>query len=465
VNDEIYTLSASEIVNRIKSKELSVLDLASVFVSRINKVESRMKAWAYFDERKFIKQAEIVDKKINSNGFLGSLVGVPVGIKDIFNTSDTPTCMGSPLWKDFTPGNDARVVSRFREEDGIIAGKTHTSEFAVHEPGPTRNPHNLDYYPGTSSSGSAVAVACGMVPVALGSQTAGSIIRPASYCGVYGFKPTFGLIPRTGMLKTTDSLDQIGWFARNIDDIRLLFDGLRVKGQNYPYVYKYIDKKSPGEFIREKMKIAFVRCPQWEFVEKYAEEDFYNFIDRLSELNNIDVEEIILPPEFDSSHDVHETIYDKELAYYFKEEYENKEFTSNRFCEMVERGINTSMEKYRKAQSHQILLRNRLNALLNKYDTILTLSSTGEAPKFSNPVDKPDSCLIWTLCGVPVINVPVFSGPNGLPFGLQIIAKRYNDLLLLNYIKLLEEHELVEALSPVEVYKDVTRSLTQKMTI
>jgi len=446
---DIYQLSALEITGKVAKKQIRAVEVALSFAKRIKFLEKKIKAWAYFNEDTFVKEARSIDKKIASGECSGRLLGLPVGVKDIFNTKEMPTSMGNVLWKDFNPGNDARIIFKLRDEGGMAAGKTHTAELAVHEPGPTRNPHNINYYPGTSSSGSAAAVATAMVPVALGTQTAGSIIRPASYCGVYGFKPTFGLIPRTGVLKTTDTLDQIGWFARNIDDIEFLFDALRVKGINYPYVYKFIDKKLYDEPIKKRYRVAVIKHPKWNHVEQYADKKFSNFVSKLSKFKEIIIEETKLPLSFNDAHYMHEIIYDKELAYYFQKEYKNKRFMSNTLSAMIERGLGISVEEYRKAQAYQVLIRNRLNKFFKNYDVIITLSTSGQAPEFSNPVEKPDSCLIWTLCGTPVINLPVFKGPNRLPFGLQVVARRYGDLELINFAKKLKEYRLAKDVEPV----------------
>ena len=165
---ELWELSASEIVRKIETKEITAKDVAVSCAERIKDLDPEINAWTYFDRNRFVENAEAVDKKLLANNNIGKLEGVPVGVKDIFNTADMPTCMGSKIWKGFTPGNDARAVFRVKQEGGVVAGKTVTAEFAVHDPGPTRNPHNIDHYPGTSSSGSAAAVSCGMVPVSLG---------------------------------------------------------------------------------------------------------------------------------------------------------------------------------------------------------------------------------------------------------------------------------------------------------
>ena len=179
--------------------------------------------------------------------------------------------MGSELWCDFKPGNDARVVYYLKNSGGIIAGKTVTAEFAVHELNETLNPHNVELTPGTSSSGSAVAVALGMVPVAIGSQTAGSIIRPASFCGVYGFKPSFGLIPRTGSLKTTDTLDSIGFFVSHPSDILLVLETIRVHGPNYPLSYRAFKDLSRQNKPRNRpWKVALAKTHTWSHATDYA---------------------------------------------------------------------------------------------------------------------------------------------------------------------------------------------------
>lgn len=450
MDSSLYKLSAKDVIKNVRSGRIRARDVALSCIARISKFEDKVKAWAFLDKDIFVKQAQIVDEKVKLGLYTGSLAGVPVGVKDIFNTVDMPTCMGSPLWRGFTPGNDARTVFMLRQEDAVIAGKTVTAEFAVHEPGPTRNPHNIKYYPGTSSSGSAVAVATGMVPVALGTQTAGSTIRPASYCGVYGFKPSFGLIPRTGVLKTNDTLDQIGWFARNVEDIEILFNALRVKGPNYPYVHEKIDKKDKAYFARKKWKILFVKHTKWDHADEYAKGDYEAFKDLCSGAKGFVVAEKTLPKEFADAHQIHDIIYNKTLSYYFAEEYKEKHLVSDVLCELVEKGQKITPREYEKALAGQVALRNRLSGLIKKYDVILTLSTSGQAPEFPDPVDKPDSCLIWNLCGMPAMNVPVFKGPDGLPFGMQAVASHYMDPLLFNFVKELRRRKLAKDVLPID---------------
>ena len=220
--------SIPELIQDIETDSISFGDMADSTALAIEDKEVDTLAWVCFDLDKLKLEADQAFAKYKSRGSMLAIEGIPFGVKDIFNTSFFPTQMGSPIWKNFTPGNNARVVDSLLLAGGLVAGKTVTAEFAVHALNETRNPHDLSKTPGTSSSGSAAAVATGMVPFALASQTAGSIIRPASFCGVWGMKPSFGMIPRTGVLKTTDSLDTIGFVAAHAKSLRKILDHTRV---------------------------------------------------------------------------------------------------------------------------------------------------------------------------------------------------------------------------------------------
>lgn len=446
ITNNLNLLSATESIKEIKEGNITVTELIQSHINRIKEIESQIKAWVYFNEEKVLSQTVAIDEKIKKGKKVGPLYGVPVGIKDIFNTVDMPTCIGSPIWEGFTPGNDARVVTYIRWADGIIPGKTVTAEFAVHYPGPTVNPHNFEYSPGTSSSGSAAAVASFMVPLALGTQTAGSTIRPASYCGIYGFKPSFGLIPRTGILKTLDTLDHVALFARTIGDISLLFEVLRVRGSNYPYICKLLDGPSKAKDRDTNLwKVAFIKGPGWEHAEKYAKEAILKYVAKLSNLKQVAVEEKDLPENFNKAHDTHELVYTKALSYYFREEYENHvDKISEMFRDMVEKGRKISIQKYYHGLEKQNEYIHMLDEFLSKYDIIINLSTGKEAPKGIYGRDIKDNCLIWTLCHVPSMNLPVFRSPNGLPFGAQIVSRRYRDYDLLDFSTYLEREGLLK---------------------
>jgi Asp-tRNA(Asn)/Glu-tRNA(Gln) amidotransferase A subunit family amidase len=431
-------MQVDTIKNILRKKDEGAFDLFhwnKLFIERIKKYDHLIKAWAYFDEQLWLSM--LAKKMEDGRSSFGSLFGIPIGVKDIFNTVDMPTCMGSSQWIGFTPGNDARVVHNLKFHDAIIAGKTVTAEFAVHAPNETRNPWNIELSPGTSSSGSAAAVACGMIPASIGTQTAGSIIRPASYCGVYGFKPTFGTLPRTGMLKTTDSLDSIGLFATNIDDCRLLFDAMRVKGPDYPLVNRLLensDNQKPINQGKWKIAVLFDQVNVCKKYEQYALETFEVFVRDISKLSCISIEY----PAFDSSinevHSKQEILYHKSLAYYFKNEFKKKDLISQVMFDIISEGNKISLEEFRSAQDFQKNLTNELQILLSNYDFIITLSTAGIAPQFGTAIDKADTCLIWTMAGLPVVNVPAFF-KNGIPFGFQIISRKYTDYKILHFLE------------------------------
>jgi Asp-tRNA(Asn)/Glu-tRNA(Gln) amidotransferase A subunit family amidase len=328
----------------------------------------------------------------------------------------------------------------------VFPGKTVTAEFAVHAPGPTRNPHHLDHMPGTSSSGSAAAVAAGMTPLGLGTQTAGSTIRPSSYCGIYGLKPSFGLLPRTGMLKTTDSLDTVGLLARSIDDLELFLEVTRVHGIDYPISHAALNDPTRRNKGAAPWRVGImIDGPKRQYAEPYARQALQDFGKLLAGVPEIEIEAVTLPESFNRAHDVHTAIYDKTLAYYFRDEFEAHTLVSPIMYDIVQRGNVVTLETYKAALESQAALTRELDEFLvsRRFDIILDLSTGGEAPYGLDSSDRLDHCLIWTLCGVPAMNLPVFTGPNGLPFGAQIFSRRYNDYLVLNFARHLRTYGII----------------------
>lgn len=437
--------SILSIVDRYNRKELSALDVADYCIRRVEQLDEQYKAFEYFDPKQLRTQADIAKKRFNAGIPLRSLEGIPVGIKDIFNTVDFPTQMGSPIWKGFTPGNDARVIYNLKQSGAVVAGKTVTAEFAVHALRKTINPHAPERTPGTSSSGSAVSVATGMVPVALGTQTAGSIIRPASFCGVYGCKPSFGLIPRTGSLKTTDSLDTIGFFTVHCKDLKHVFDTLRVHGPDYPISHRKLN--DPARQIKpadRPWRIMLAKTHTWTHVHDYAKSEIMDWMNLLSRDNSIEIIERELPEEMSASHTVHADIYDCTLAYYFQEEYKKKELVSPIMNEIIERGLQVSPQQYQRALRRQEQLSGIMDNFFKDIDVLICLSTAGEAP-FRDEIELPDPALMWTLTHLPVISAPVFQSPGGLPFGAQLVARRYNDYLLFDFAEFLQSRNLIPA--------------------
>lgn len=440
---DLCRFAASELIVHLRARDFSATEVTKACLEAIDRLDPGIHAWVFVDPEIALSRAAEADRKL-ARGASGPLCGVPIGIKDIFNTADMPTQMGSPIWRDFTPGNDARVVHYLRMADAVVLGKTVTAEFAVHAPGPTCNPHDPEFSPGTSSSGSAAATAANMVPLALGTQTAGSTIRPASYCGVYGYKPSFGLVPRTGMLKTTDSLDTVGMFARGVADLALLFDIVRVHGNDYPISHAHLGNPTRQARGDRPWRVGLLRGPKWNCAEAYAQDALQQFGRKLANVPEVQIETVVLPPSFGSAHEIHATIYDRALAYYFKEEFEAHTLVSSIMYEIIQRGNHLRIDRYTSALKDQSVLAHLLDQFfIDRFDVIVDLSTGGEALKGLHSTDRLDNCLIWTLCGVPAINLPVFVGPNGLPFGAQILARRYNDYLLLEFARHLLAHGVI----------------------
>lgn len=412
------------------------LDVARWSIEAHGAMEQRFHAWECFDAGRLLAQAEAAAQRLRGGAQLRPLEAIPVGVKDIFNTVDFPTQMGSPLWRGFTPGNDARVLYDLKRAGGVVPGKTVTAEFAVHALGKTLNPHDAEVHPGTSSSGSAVAVAAGMVPVALGTQTAGSIVRPASFCGVWGCKPSFGLLPRTGMLKTTDSLDSVGFFVAHASDLDRMLDAIRVHGRDYPISHAALsDAQRQSAPAGRPWRIAVVRPPAvWPHAAGYAKDALADFARRLGADARYELVEAELPAAMDEAHQVHATIYDRSLSYYFQEEFKRAELVSPVMRDLIVAGQGITPAAYEQALERQVELGRLMDGFFRDVDIVLTLSTAGTAPARSE-VEAPDSALMWTLTHLAVVSAPAFAAADGMPFGLQIVARRYNDLLLFRFVE------------------------------
>ena len=435
-SNTLAELTATEFVALLQNRQVTVSEYVRSCIGRIEQVDAKIHAWRSFDADRVLERARKIDAE--PAGYANRrMPGVPVGAKDIFNTYDYPTTMGSAIMDGYTPGNDARVVSNVRLDGGIVMGKTVTAEFAVHHPGPTLNPHDLTRSPGTSSSGSAVAVATRMIPVALASQTAGSIIRPASYCGVFGYKPSFGLIPRTGVLKTSDTLDTIGFMARSVADLRLLFEVCRVRGHNYPVSEKALNDASRQSVGRRPWRVGIVRGPKTDFETPAARAGLEAVTGKLA-ARGCDVFVYTLPPQFDAAHVMHDRIYRRALAYYFDLEWNaDARLFSAIMREMIDGGRQIAPAQYQEDIAGQRDLSKLIDRESEKFDVLIGLSTAGEAPFGLDGKDLPDHCLIWTMCGLPTLSLPMLTGAGGLPIGVQIVARRFNDYLLLDFADML----------------------------
>jgi Asp-tRNA(Asn)/Glu-tRNA(Gln) amidotransferase A subunit family amidase len=434
ISSNANLLSACDAREAIETGLLSSEELVTACFSRIDELEQDIGAWTHLDKELALENARQADKFRSRGLATGLLHGLPVGIKDIVDTSDFPTEYGTVLHEGRRPSQDATLVSLLREAGAIILGKTVTTELAVYAPGKTRNPHNTKHSPGGSSSGSAAAVAAAMVPLAVGTQTNGSLIRPASYCGVYGFKPSFARISRHGVLKQSSHLDTVGVFARDLSDLALISDVLmRYDSRDTamtptapPCITKVMAEPVPAS-----PHLAFVRTPKWDQVEQSTKDGFRELIDAVNEQAPNTVYLIDLPAQFDDIYQHHQIIMEADLAQSFAKEFdEGKENLSAVLVEMIERGQKVSTTDYESSISKIQQYSEALDEIFEDYDAILTPSTSGPAPSGLESTGSPIFNTIWTYCGNPAINIPLLESPEGLPVGVQIVAERNDDARL-----------------------------------
>jgi Asp-tRNA(Asn)/Glu-tRNA(Gln) amidotransferase A subunit family amidase len=428
----LHTVSAAEAARSIRDGVISSTQLVEACLARVREVDADVQAWTFLDPDHVLAQARAADEFRLSGQPIGPLHGVPVGLKDIIDTGDMPTENGSVLHAGRTPSRDASVVAMLRAAGAVVMGKTVTTEFATRAPGKTRNPHNPAHTPGGSSSGSAAAVAAEMVPLALGSQTTGSTIRPASFCGVYGFKPTHGLIPRHGMFQLSRSLDHVGLFARTIEDVALLMEQLAGYDERDPdsrprarIPYREVAAEEPPL----PPMFAFVKTARWDQVDGDATEAFAELIDHLGER----VEELQLSPAAEEAFAWHDAISGPEIALNLRREWETgRDRLSASLRGRIERGRAVPALDYLRARASIPELHASFTELFEqRYDAILTPAAAGTAPRGLESTGDPAFCMLWTLCGMPALNVPLMQGANGLPLGVQIVGPRHGDARLL----------------------------------
>jgi Asp-tRNA(Asn)/Glu-tRNA(Gln) amidotransferase A subunit family amidase len=428
----LHLLSATEAARLIRDGIVNSVQLVEACLGRIREVDGDVQAWAFLDPDHALAQAQAADELRLSGQPTGPLHGLPIGIKDIFDTADMRTENGSVLHAGRTPSRDATVVARLRAAGAVIMGKTVTTEFAYFFPGKTRNPHNPEHTPGGSSSGSAAAVAAEMVPLAVGSQTNGSTIRPAAYCGVIGFKPTHGLISRHGVFALSRTLDHVGLFARSIDDIALLAAQLVGYDENDPDT----QPRARIPFVEVAAAepplppmFAFVKTPYWERADDETKEGFAELIEQLGER----VEEIELLPSAIDAWELHRTIMEAEIAVNLEREWDKgRDRLSEQLQALLERGRSVRAIDYQRALSRIAPIHESFVELFEqRYDAILTPAATGAAPKGLSSTGDPVFCTLWTLCRMPAISLPLLQGANGLPLGVQLIGPRNGDARLL----------------------------------
>jgi Asp-tRNA(Asn)/Glu-tRNA(Gln) amidotransferase A subunit family amidase len=438
---DLHLLSASEAARLIRDGMISSEQLVEAYLARIRQVDPQVQAWTFLDEDYALTQARALDELRLSGRAIGPLHGVPVGLKDIFDTADMPTECGSVLYAGRTPSRDATVTAMLRAAGAVIMGKTVTTEFAYFSPGKTRNPHNPEHTPGGSSSGSAAAVAASMVPLALGSQTNGSTIRPAAYCGVIGFKPTHGLISRYGVLALSRTLDHVGLFANSVEDIALFAEQIVGYDENDP------DTRPRARIPFAEIAaaepplapmFAFIKTPHWQSADEDTREGFAEIIDGLGS----QVEEVELFPSTADAWPCHQSIMSAEMAYNLEREWRSGGARlSEQLRAQIERGREVRAADYLSAVGRIKLVNEIFIELFEqRYDAILTPAAPSAAPKGLASTGDPSFCTLWTLCGMPALSLPLLQNSAGMPLGVQLVGPRYGDARLLRTARWLARH-------------------------
>ena len=436
---ELTALSAIEAAELIAAGELTSEAYVGACLDLIAAMDEDVRAFVHLDADAALAQARTLDERQRDGEPLGALHGVPVAIQDIFDTADYPTECGSPVLKGRRPREDAAAVARLRTAGAVIIGKTVTTECAYYHPGPTRNPHDLTRTPGGSSSGSAAAVAAEMVPLAIGSQTNGSVIRPAAFCGIYGMKPTHGTISRRGALLLSRALDHVGVFARAIEDVALMLDVLAGSdpgdADTRPLAAPNFldmaidDLPSPPRF-------AFVRTPFWDKADAGTRAAFEELIDALGD----HCDAVDLPATCAAAVDDQRVVMAVDMAHNLSAMIARGDETqsSETLRGFLAEGRQMAAVRYLEARDRAALYRDGIAAILADYDAIITPATPGVAPA-GMATGSPLFCSLWTLAGVPALSLPLLTGEAGLPLGLQLVGAPGDDARLLRTANWLAE--------------------------
>jgi Asp-tRNA(Asn)/Glu-tRNA(Gln) amidotransferase A subunit family amidase len=424
--------SVQAIHDDLASGRIDVVEHVEVHLARAATVEATVHAFASLDERVIRLQAERLQQAARARGGpLPPLFGVPVAIKDIIDTVDFPTGCGSPIHEGRYAAADATVVRRLRDAGAVIFGKTVTTEFATLHPGPTRNPHNLAHTPGGSSSGSAAAVAAGVVPAAVGTQTNGSMLRPASFCGVYGYKPSMGLLPRTGVFPQSPSLDQIGVFARGVEDLARVAETMSGDDGHDSASAGLAPKPLLSVCCSEppvRPRLCFMKTPWWSQLDDDARAAYDGFIERLQGLVTVvEMPAIVLQtPQWIG------TVNEAELAFALQREFrQHAEALSPGLRQRVERGRAIPVLDYLVAKSRMPEVASAFDAHFADFDLILCPAALGAAPRGLASTGNPIMQTVWSFTGLPAVSLPLLTLPGGLPLGVQAVGARHDDARLL----------------------------------
>ena len=437
---DIFSISANELAAQLREGEISSVEVCSQYIERIGKFEKDVKAWSHFNKKLLLEKAAEADEHRISGKPLGVLHGLPVAVKDIIGTLDMPTECGTTIRKKMNTSQDSEVVNLLKVAGAIIMGKTETTELAYFHPGKTTNPHDYKRTPGGSSSGSAAAVAAYMAPLSIGSQTNGSTIRPASYCGVVGYKPSYGLISRYGILKQSDKLDQVGLFGKSVEDVALLARVLIKKDLFDPSTIHYsaedmMDVCRKGPLFDPKF--IFYKTKNWKNIDKESQKSFEIFIKTFKK--NIEVFDT--PSYFDDIPKYHKIIHETDMANNFQLYYKKyKKKLSKEMVSAIERGLKNSATEYAEAIDFMKRSYDSYKEVFEDYHGVLTPASSGVAPKGLGNTGSPEFSTVWTYLGLPSISLPLLTGKNDLPLGIQLIGDKHDDLRFLGVASWVEKN-------------------------
>lgn len=423
-SDRINQLSLYDMSQAIHQGKLSATRIMEAAIERIQQREPEVHAWESIDTEAALVQAQQHDQQTPKR----ILHGLPIGVKDTIDTIDFPTGRGTPLYENKPALWDASGVTLVKRAGGIILGKTVTTEFAYFRPGKTANPHNIAHTPGGSSSGSAAAVADFMVPAALGSQTAGSLIRPASYCGVVAYKPTFGDFSLSGVRPFSHSLDTLGVVTRTVQDAALMRSVLL----NIPFTPISAQTNLPP-------RIAFCHTPSWLEADGYTRAQLEKTAFSLA-VGNSQVSIVDLPKICDGLVAVQKCIMAYEAAHNMCYEYDNyKKLLSPQIIELIEEGMSIQREDYLLAQATTQRAREEMSTFFENWDVILAPAAPGEAPLGLHATGDPIFSRMWNLLGLPSLSIPAFKGENQLPIGIQVVGAQGEDTRLLQMAMWIED--------------------------
>lgn len=429
--NSLAALSATAAAEGLAAGQFSARELVQACLDQCAAQDSAVEAWTVLDPDAALEQADQADRRRSRGEATGGLHGIPIGIKDIIDTKQWATECGTILYQGRRCSQDAVIVSRLKAAGAVMMGKTVTTEFAVYAPGKTRNPHNPEHTPGGSSSGSAAAVASSMVPLALGSQTNGSMIRPASYCGVFGFKPSFGLIPRGGVLRLSSHLDHLGVFARSVEDCALIADSV-IGWDGDDESIMAAPRSDFTTICASEMPIAprfaWVPTRHWDRVEESARSAFSELASCLGER----MVTVALPESIENTVAAHKIIMDCDIAYALKKDYERGgDKMSAEIRAIIERGQAIAAVDYLHAKSYRLSLQSFFADLFADFDAIITPAALGEAPQGLATTGDPIMATLWTLAGLPSLSIPLLTGGDGLPVGVQLVGAYRDDARLL----------------------------------